>query len=73
MRATKKSKSIKSGKIISSTKNNVYAIGKKGEKLRAVSIGDHWRLTKYVSKGDQWKFVNGIEYKNAYEALRDKI
>lgn len=52
---------------------NVYATGKKGERLRAVMISGHWRVAKYVPKGDWWEFLDEVEYSTAANALRKYI
>jgi hypothetical protein len=60
---------------------NVYAMGKNGLKLRAVSIGpggsrenkEHWRIagwmTKKRSKILAWWWLDDIEYDTAAEAM----
>ncbi len=48
---------------------NVYAFGKNGERLRAVSIADYWRITKYNDDKDVWIFLDNVKYSSAYYAL----
>jgi hypothetical protein len=66
-----------SGTITFAGKHNVYAIGKKGEELRVVSVGNgkgktgsHWRIGRKVPNKEEWIWLDAVEYETPAYALR---
>jgi len=66
-----------SGTITAAGKHNVYAIGRKGEELRVISVGNgkgktgsHWRIGRKIPNKEEWKWLDAIEYETPAQALR---
>ena len=75
-KTTSRKKHPLSGTIMFAGKHNVYAIGRKGEELRVISVGNgkgkpgsHWRIGRKVPHKDEWKWLDAIEYETPARAL----